>query len=86
MRVGNIALDTDNLTVNELTTIITELRKVRDCKKEAVAIGRNFQDMMNHIREQGYNFCNKNTGEILNEVDWAVYCEETRTIEEWDWS
>lgn len=84
MKIGNIVLDTDNLTVDELSEIITKLRKVRDCKKEAVAIGHNLQDMMNRTREKGYLFCNKSTGEVLNETDWVVFCEETRTIEEWN--
>lgn len=84
MRIGKMVLDTDNLSIEDLTTIIIELRKIKECKTEARAFGRNFQDMMIRMRDQGYRFTNKHTGEILKEEDWLVYCEETGTIEEWE--
>ena len=84
MRIGKMVLDTDNLSVADITTIITELKKVRECKQEARAFGQNFQAMLNNMKDQGYTFCNKHTGEVLNAGDWLVFCEELGTIEGWD--
>lgn len=84
MRIGKMVLDTDNLSIGDITTIITELKKVQKCKQYARDFGQNFQAMLENMKDQGYRFTNKHTGEILNAEDWLVYCEELGTIEEWE--
>lgn len=73
MRIRNLTMDTSDLTIEEIDSLIKELRKTRERKGEARARHQNLCAMVENMKEDNFVFCSKHTGEILNPNDWVVY-------------
>lgn len=73
MKMRNLVMDTNDLSFEELDTLISQLKKARERKGEARTRYRNFSTMIENMTEENLVFCNKHTGEILNLNDWVVY-------------
>lgn len=70
-------MDTSDLTIEEIDSLIKELRKTRERKGEARTRHQNFCAMVENMKEDRFVFCSKHTGEILNPNDWVVYDDLT---------
>ena len=75
MRIGNVIIDTDNMTYDEVQAIMTELRGIRDRKGKARDCKIRLQNAIEVSKENGFTYCNQYTGEILKADDWDVYDE-----------
>lgn len=75
MRIGNVILDTDNMTYEEVDILVNELRDIRKRKSEARASKRRLNNAVIESQEHGFRYINRYTGEIFNANDWWVYDE-----------
>ena len=73
IRVKNVTIDTDDMTYEEVNELVQQLRAVRARKEDAKRILENFQAMIDNIREKGFDFCCKDTGEVLDPKYWVLY-------------
>ena len=73
MKMRNLIMDTNDLTLEEVDGLIQELRKVRARKGEARARHQNLCAMVENMKDDNFVFCSKYTGEVLNPNDWVVY-------------
>jgi hypothetical protein len=80
MRIGNVIIDTDNMTYNEVDQLVQELRAIRKRKSEASACRHRMKDAVEQSKEYGFRYVNRYTGEIFNADDWWVYDEEQNRI------
>lgn len=76
MRIGNVILDTDNMTYDEVNQLVVELREIRKRKGQAKDCKVRLNNAVFDSREQGFRYVNRYTGEIFNADDWWVYDEE----------
>lgn len=72
MRIGRTIIDTDNMAIDELTTIINELREIRKRKQEAENFFARMTDLLNEATEHGFDFVDKDFGNILTPNDFVV--------------
>lgn len=77
MRIGRTIIDTDNMTVDELTTIISELRAIRKRKAEVEAYRNEMKLLILRAKENGVTYVDKDFGHILQEKDFEVIDERT---------
>lgn len=75
MRIGNIILDTDNMTYEEVDILVKELRDIRKRKGEARDCMNRMKYAVEESSNHGFRYVNRYTGEIFNEKDWDVYDE-----------
>ena len=73
MKMRNLVMDTSDLSIEELDTLIRQLKNARERKGEARAQYQRFSAMIENMKEENFVFCSKHTGEILNPNDWIVY-------------
>ena len=76
MRIGKVIIDTDNMTYDEVDTILQELRKIRNRKSEARDCKFRMRNMVEESLNHGFRYINRYTGEIFNEDEWFVYDEK----------
>ena len=76
MRIGNVILDTDNMTYSEVDQLVQELRAIRKRKSEARDCKVRMNNAVVESQEHGFRYINRYTGEIFNADDWWVYDEE----------
>lgn len=56
MKIGKVMIDTDNMSIEELTTIINDLRTIRDRKREAEVLRKRMNDLILEAKERGWGF------------------------------
>ena len=76
MRIGNTILDTDYMSVTEITELIKKLRTIRDRKCHAANYLHGLEDLVHEAKTEGYVFCSKHTGEVFHSDDWDLYDEQ----------
>ena len=72
MRIGRFILDTDNMSIDELTVIIKELREIRSRKESAAAFETEMTNLITHANELGYDFIDKDFGNVIQTHDLVV--------------
>ena len=72
MRIGRFILDTDNMSIDELTVIIKELREIRSRKESAAAFETEMANLIAHANELGYDFIDKDFGNVIQTHDLVV--------------
>ena len=75
MRIGNVIIDTDNMSYDEVDILVKELRDIRKRKGEARDCKIRLNNAVMESREHGFRSVNRYTGEIFNAKDWWVYDE-----------
>ena len=65
MRIGRFILDTDNMSIDELSTLIKELRDIRSRKVHAVALETEMTNLIAHANDLGYDFIDKDFGNVI---------------------
>ena len=73
MRIGNVILDTDNMSVQDMDVLIKELKLIRERKGEARGYKQRLGTIIENMRDEGFTFCSKHTGEVLNANDYVVF-------------
>jgi len=75
MRIGNVILDTDNMSYEDVDQLVQELREIRKRKGEARDCKFRMKNAVEESQEHGFRYINRYTGEIFDEKDWFVYDE-----------
>lgn len=65
MRIGRTIIDTDNMTTDELTIIIRELRDIRARKLKADELNNRMNELLAEAKENNFIFINDYTGQVL---------------------
>ncbi len=73
MKVRNLIMDTSDLSIEEMDTLIKELKRACARKVKAQERHEDLCSLVGTMREENMVFCSKHTGEILNPNDWVVY-------------
>ena len=76
MRIGNAIINTDEMTVEELTAIITELRKLRDTKLQAQDLRDRMNGLIKEARDKHFAFIDKDFGYVRELNDFELYDEK----------
>ena len=77
MRIGRIIIDTDNMTTDELATIIRELRDIRARKLKAEELKNRMLELIADAKENGFTFIDKDFGQVWTGNDVELYDERT---------
>ena len=77
MEMNHIVLDTDNMSLKEIDTLMQKLRKIRNRKEELHARKRNIWELIANMKENQMTLVSRYTGEVFDPDDWAVYDETT---------
>ena len=72
MRIGRYVIDTDSMTVEELTLIINELRNIRKRKERINHYLLTMHDLIEQAKEEGMLFTNKDFRNIVESNDFAI--------------
>lgn len=75
MRIGNVILDTENMSLTEINKLMRELRGVRDRKDKARDCKLRMRNAVEDSKANSFRYINRYTGEIFNPDDWWVYDE-----------
>lgn len=89
MRIGAYVLDTEHMTREMVNAWVQELKKVRARKMKADHYITRFNELMRELREDGFDFCCRGTGEVLMPKYWVLMdnqeqCEHVSTLYEED--
>ena len=76
MRIGNVIIDTDTMSYDEVDVLVKELRDIRKRKGEARDCRTRMNNAVAKSQEQGFRYINRYTGEIFDANDWWIYDEE----------
>lgn len=75
MRIGRMIVDTDSMSIEELTDIINELRKIRQRRQEAKDALNTIRDAIFKAKENGFAFIDKDFGNVIEAKDIELYDE-----------
>ena len=75
MRIGNVIIDTDNMSYDEVDVLVKELREIRKRKGEARSCKTRLNNAVTVSQDNGFRYINRYTGEVFNANDWWVYDE-----------
>ena len=75
MRIGKIMIDTDNMSDEELTTIINNLRAIRTRKREEAILRKDMNDLILKAKEKDFTFIDKACGFVREVDDFTLYDE-----------
>ena len=76
MRIGKIMIDTDNMSDEELTTIINNLRAIRTRKREKAILRKDMNDLILKAKEKGFTFIDNVCGFVHEVDDFTLYDEK----------
>jgi hypothetical protein len=75
MRIGRTFIDTDNMSIEELTTVIKELRDIRKRKEQAHALEMRMNDLIVEAKDNGFTFIDNACGFVREVDDFTLYDE-----------
>lgn len=75
MRIGKIMIDTDSMSVEELTMVINELRETRKRKEQAQELQMKMNALILKAKEQGFSFIDNACGFVREVNDFTLYDE-----------
>lgn len=77
MRIGRTIIETDNMTTDELSVIIRELREIRSRKLKAEELIARMKELITDAKENGFTFIDKDFGQVWQNTDFTLYDERT---------
>lgn len=77
MRIGRTIIDTDNMTADELSTLINALREIRKRKVQAEELLDRMKSLLTEAKEEGFTFIDKDFGQVWAETDFSLYDERS---------
>ena len=75
MRIGRIIIDTDDLNVEDIDTIIRELRAIRTRKLKVEELKNRMVELIADAKENGFTFVDKDFGQIWTSNSVELYDE-----------
>lgn len=75
MRIGRMMIDTDNLSIEDMDTIIKELRVIRARKLKAEELKARMLELIADAKENGFTFIDKDFGQVWTCNDVELYDE-----------
>lgn len=75
MRIGRMMIDTDNLSIVDMDTIIKELRAIRARKLKAEELKARMLELLTDAKENGFTFIDQDSDQIWAGYDIVVYDE-----------
>lgn len=75
MRIGRMMIDTDNLSIEDMDTIIKELRVIRARKLKAEELKTRMIELIADAKENGFTFIDKDFGQVWTGNDVELYDE-----------
>lgn len=75
MRIGKVMIDTDNMSDEELTLIINDLRAIRTRKREEAILRKHMNDLILEAKEKGFTFIDNACGFVREVDDFTLYDE-----------
>lgn len=75
MRIGKMMIDTDNMSDEELTVIIDNLRAIRTRKREETSLRKRMNDLILEAKENGFTFIDSTCGFVREVDDFTLYDE-----------
>jgi len=76
MRIGRMMIDTDNLSIEDMDTIIKELRVIRARKLKAEELKSRMMELLADAKENGFTFIDQDADQIWVGYDVVVYDEQ----------
>ena len=73
MIINKVNLNVEDMSIEDISVMINELKRIRNRKGEARDRYNNFLAMIHEMKDAEMVFCNCYTGEIMNPNDWQVY-------------
>ena len=78
MKIGPFKMETDEMTLEMVDAWIRELKKVRVRKAEGDKFIERFNDLIAEVQEKGFDFCCRDTGEVLMPKYWMLFDREEK--------
>lgn len=75
MRIGRMMIDTDNMSIEDMDTIIKELRVIRARKLKAEELKTRMLELIADAKENGFTFIDKDFGQVWTGNDVDLYDE-----------
>ena len=75
MRIGRTIIDTDNMTADEMTILINDLRKIRARKVQAKNFKERFENLIEEAKQEGFAFIDQDFGNVIQGKDIMLYDE-----------
>ena len=75
MRIGKFVIDTDDMTVDELTTIIVEFRQIRARKMRKEELQEKMNSLISEAQEDGFLFIDNTCGFVREPDDFDIMDE-----------
>ena len=75
MRIGKCVIDTDDMTVDELTAIIVEFRKIRARKMRKEELQEKMNSLISEAQEDGFLFIDNTCGFVREPDDFNIMDE-----------
>lgn len=75
MRIGRAVIDTDSMSIEELTAVIKELQNIRKRKEQAHALQMRMNDLILEAKEEGFTFIDNACGFVREVDDFTVFDE-----------
>ena len=76
MRIGRIMIDTDEMSVEELTTIINELHNIRHRRERKEQFSRSMTELLTKAANEGFTFYDKDFGQVIEGADLIIFDAE----------
>ncbi len=76
VRIGATLIDTDSMSIDELTILIDEFRRIRARKRRAEELANQLEELVKDAKEEGFTFIEKDFGYLLTGSDYIVYDEQ----------
>lgn len=73
MRIGRTIIDTDNMTIDEISTLINELREIRRRKQKAEELVSRMTELLADAKAEGFDFIDKDYGNVITPNDLSLY-------------
>ena len=75
MRIGRMIIDTDNMSIEDMDTIIREMRAIRARKLKAEELKNRMLELIADAKENGFTFVDKDFGQVWTGNDVELYDE-----------
>ena len=82
MRIGRVIIDTDNMDIEEIDTLIKEFKKIRARKVKERELVNRLNELIADATVSGFAFAEKDFGQVLREGDFVLYdeCKEQTSV------
>ena len=75
MRIGRTIIDTDNMSIEDMTTVIREMRAIRARKLKAEELKSRMLELIDDAKANGFTFIDKDFGQVWTGNDVELYDE-----------